>query len=731
MDPKPYSSPWFSENKSDLVRELPLPYSNTPEISDEEKVIKEVAKILAAAKRRAILVGSVTIAVTAAIFFKMSQSPPTYQGKFQLLVEPLTTSESNLQAILSQTTRQTSGFNGKEFSLDYASQIRVLKSPQVMNPIIDDIKEEYEEVSSSLAKSIKIERPIDGSEQTRILEVSYSSGDPKKVKFILDKVAQAYLKYSLEDRQTNLRQGIDFIENQLPVLRERVDILQEQLQRLRQEYNVLIPEFQGRQMATHMIGIDGRQVETQAQLSSKRKQYANLQELFRQGKFVAVLSHNTGAYNQLIRQIHEVDGQVEAALARLQEDHPTLKSLREHQQNLYRWASEESQGVLEGVAGEVREIEAREQSLFQAKLRLEQETEVLAAVERQYDALQLELQAATNTLTQFLDKLGGLKVDVAQQESTWQLIAPPRVAQTAGSGMKTKALVAIFALALGIGAGILAEILHNVFHTAEDLADESRLPLLGTIPFVKEFRKTPGGSTMPTKALMPVGLVAPVPVAKPRSPVATSNGSTAMLFHSSPVAVEAFRSLYTNIRLLSPNRPFSALVISAATSGEGKSTVALHLAQTAATIGQRVLLVDADLRHPKIHTKLNLPNLQGLSDAIVKDLNLNEAIQRSPEDDNLFVLTSGPVANDPIKLLSSQKMHSLMEQFQDFFDLVIYDTPPLVGLADASILVERTDGLILAVKLHKTDRSLVLKALDGLKIYGGSILGVVANGIKK
>ncbi len=729
MDTKPSSQPWFSENKSDLVRRVPFNYSNLTEISDEEKVIKEVAKILAAANRRAILVVSVTIAVTAAIFFKMSQTPPNYTGKFQLLVEPLTISESNLRAILSQTIKQTSGFNGKEFSLDYASQIRVLKSPKVMEPIIDDIKKKYKDVNASLANSIRIERPKDGAEPTRILEVSYSDENPKKVKFILDKVAQAYLRYSLENRQTELRQGIDFIENQLPVLRKRVDTLQEQLQRLRQEHNVLLPEFQGRQVATYMISIDQMEVETQAQLSSKRQQYANLKELFSQGKFVAVLSQNAGAYNQLIRQIHELDAQVEAAVARWQEDHPTLQSLREQQENFYRRAREESQGVLDGVAGEVRQLEAREQSLFQARLRLEQEKEVLASVERQYDALQLELQAATNTLTQFLDKLGGLKVDAAQQESTWQLISPPTVTQSAGSGIKTKALVVIFALALGIGAGVLAEILNNVFHTAEDLADETGLPLIGTIPFVKEFRKTRGRSTVPSKVFVPTGSLGLDPSARSRNLVA-GNGSTSLLFHTSPVAVEAFRSLYTNIRLLSPDRPFRALVISAATPGEGKSTVALHLAQTAATIGQRVLLVDADLRNPKIHKKLNLPNLQGLSDAIVKDLNLNEAIQRSPEDDNLFVLTSGRVANDPIKLLSSQKMHSLMEQFQDFFDLVIYDTPPLVGLADASILLERTDGLILIVKLHKSDRSLVFKALDGLKIYGGSILGVVANGMK-
>ena len=344
--------------------------------------------------------------------------------------------------------------------------------------------------------------------------------------------------------------------------------------------------------------------------------------------------------------------------------------------------------------------------------------------------MQGDLQVAKETLTQYLSKLDGLQIDAAQQTFPWEMIAPPRKPKALGGvTRKSQILTVIVGFVMGVGAAFLLEVLNNVFHTPEDLEDDTNLPILAMIPDSKELRKGSSMAEVPGKRGVPV-VGAMVPRKTPAMPnIMMRPGSQFEQYSSSPV-LEAFRSLYTNIRLLSSEIPFQSLVIGAATPKEGKSTVAIHLAKTAAAIGQRVLLVDADMRQPKIHQKLNIPNLRGLSDAISTDISLNDVIQRSPQDDNLFVLTSGPVPEDPIKLLSGKKMHSLMEQFQDFFDLVVYDTPPLIGLVDSSILAAQTDGLILVVKIDKTDRSLVTKALDRLKISGSSVLGLVANGIK-
>jgi capsular exopolysaccharide synthesis family protein len=147
-------------------------------------------------------------------------------------------------------------------------------------------------------------------------------------------------------------------------------------------------------------------------------------------------------------------------------------------------------------------------------------------------------------------------------------------------------------------------------------------------------------------------------------------------------------------------------------------------------MGQRVLLVDADLRWPQLHDLLGLRNKRGLSDVVATALAPDEVIQKAPHEENLFVLTAGSVPPDPLRLLSSKKMHNLMAQWQADYDLIIYDTPPLLGLADGSLLAGHTDGILLVVSIGETDRSEVKQALEGLQMAGTPVLGVVANRAK-
>ena len=727
---------WSSQG-SNLSQSVPVNYqAGSSEASDEQKVLKEVGKLLAAARRRAIVIGAVTISVGGALNYKLSSRPPFYEGSFQLLVEPVNTAESRLQAFLTETEgNKVATYNGKDFGLDYDTQIWVLKSPTVMEPIMGKIQERYPDVKPG---QILVERPFEGSTGTRILRVSYKDGDPKKVKFILDKVFDGYLDYSKESRLSNLRNGIIFIESTLPALRKRVDKLQTQLQNLRQNYDLMDPDFQSKRLLEQSTGLESRRIENQARMAEFRIQYATLKKMFDDGNIAAVLSQNLGAYSILIRGLHEVESEIVSASVLLEEEHPTLKVLRERQQDLRDRSRREAKSIVDKAASAIKELEERDRAIAAALHRLKQQSEVLPAVSRQYADLKRELQVATDTLNRYLSKRDGLQIDAKVQESPWEPIAPPEEAKAlGGASRKARILTVIVGFVLGIGVAFLLEILNNVFHSPDELEDDTKLPLLAVIPFAREFRRR----SVPAQAaagrqVAPVGAGAPrgtMAVATPRRvrgvTRGVARGGAAQWYGVSPL-LEAFRTLYTNIRLLSPEEPIHSLVISAATPGEGKSTVAMHLAQTAAAIGQRVLLVDADMRSPKLHTKLDLPNLQGLSDAISTDLSLNDAIQRSPSDDNLFVLTAGAISSDPIKLLSSKKMNSLMEQFQDFFDLVIYDTPPLVGLADASILAAQTDGLVMVVGIDKTDRPMVSKALDGLRISGSRVLGLVGNRIK-
>ncbi|MBD0345810.1 MAG: polysaccharide biosynthesis tyrosine autokinase, partial [Coleofasciculus sp. Co-bin14] len=467
------------------------------------------------------------------------------------------------------------------------------------------------------------------------------------------------------------------------------------------------------------------------QLAQAQASYTVRQRQLQDGNLTSVLASEPNkpqTYENLIGQIQRVDAEMALQSSQFREDSPPILDLREKQQNLRILLTQEAQKSLDNLAGSIQELQARDRSLAQAESEINEKIRVFPYVWRRYTDLDRELQVATDSLRQFLSKKEALKLDASQREIPWEIIAPPEIMRdkvgnaVPTSAQQTKrqlALAGILSILMGIGIGFVVEILHTVFHTPEEIRAATKLRLLGVIPFAKELKKL----DKRTQRLAPGWL------GQADSQMALPAYALVQHEQATPFS-EAFRSLYTNIRLLSARKPIHSLVIGSAVAGDGKTSVAIHLAQTAASIGQRVLLVDADLRRPQLHSRLGLLNVQGLNEVITTDLSLNDAIQRSRVEENLFIMTSGQVTSDPIKLLSSAKMQYLMEQFQAFFDLVIYDTPPLLGLADGNILAANTDGTLLVVGLEKTDRSLLTKSMDGLKISGASVLGVVANGIK-
>jgi capsular exopolysaccharide synthesis family protein len=264
----------------------------------------------------------------------------------------------------------------------------------------------------------------------------------------------------------------------------------------------------------------------------------------------------------------------------------------------------------------------------------------------------------------------------------------------------------------------MVERLDNVFHSPDELKDRTKLPLLGVIPYSKQLKEIMPAVTLADKMPEPEDAV-------PKK----GNRRQPQWYKASPF-LESFRSLHTNIRFLGSDTPIHSIVISSATPGDGKSTVSVHLAQAAAAMGQRVLLVDADLRLPQVHKVLGLDNHIGLSNVIATGCTAKQAIQRLPMWDHLYVLTAGQLPPDPTRLLSSKKMLYLMEQFHAVFDLVIYDTPPVLGLADGQLLAAHTNGVVMVGGLGKTDRSMMMQSLDRLRISNATVLGVVANGVK-
>lgn len=193
---------------------------------------------------------------------------------------------------------------------------------------------------------------------------------------------------------------------------------------------------------------------------------------------------------------------------------------------------------------------------------------------------------------------------------------------------------------------------------------------------------------------------------------------------------EQFRTIRTNLQFSMVDKTLKTLTITSAGPNSGKTTISANLAATFAQENQRVLLIDSDLRKPTLHKLFNVKNFKGLSTLIADQSNLSEVIQET-DVDNLFLLTSGPVPPNPTELLSSERMNQLIKDAEQYFDLVIYDTPPVLAVTDAQILASRTDGVLMVVPKGEVKKEQLEKTNELLENVRANVLGFVMNKVEK
>ncbi|MEM9447357.1 MAG: polysaccharide biosynthesis tyrosine autokinase [Cyanobacteria bacterium P01_E01_bin.6] len=704
----------------------------------------DLTQLIRIVRRRGWIIAGIAITVASVFWGWTLTRTPIYRGGFRVLIESVDDSNPSQELLLDER----GGFGS---TVDYDTQIEVLLSAALLQPIVQELQDTYPNLTvDELTTGLSINR----LRETKVLQISYQGPETQEIQDILEEAAQHYLEYSFEQRQASLNQGIQFVDDQLPELRDRVNNLQVQVERFRQQYSLLDPENRGDDLSGLISQVEDERQQLQTELSQARSLFQNLQAQLNvspEEALAAATLSESPRYQALLNQVQELEAQLAVDAAKYQENSPQLQALRDRRDNLLPILETEAADILEGrfavgpsatvdgnltptsidlgrqlidAANSVQMLQARSQTLAQVEQSLKQEFALVPGLARQYTDMQRELSIATESLNRFLTTRETLQIDAAQKSIPWQLIAEPRTSPIPISPNIPRNLILgiLSGLALGGAAALLVEKLDQVYHSPEELKIATQLPLLGIIPFHPTLEEQP--DTIQTAKSLNGARDTVMPS------TSAGDGKTSRTTFQASMFYESFRSLYTNIRFLGTDTPIQSLVVSSAVPSEGKSTLALYLARAAAIMGQRVLLIDADLRSPKHHARLGLPNIRGLSNLVSESFHLRDVVQQSPLDENMAVITSGPIPPDPVKLLSSRRMQSLMKQFHEHYDLVIYDMPPIIGFSDSSLVAANTDGMVMVAGLGKTERSAISRALDDVKLSPVTILGVVANGIK-
>ncbi|MBE9179716.1 polysaccharide biosynthesis tyrosine autokinase [Oculatella sp. LEGE 06141] len=614
------------------------------------------------------------------------------------------------------------------------TEAEIIKSLDIAERTIEalDIRNEEGELMSpqTLSSRLKVS-PLTG---TDILQVSYQGTDPELAAAIVNKIMEVYRLNNIEENRREARAAREFIEEQLPKTEKELQAADANLQQFKQQNQVIALDEEASK-AVQLIGnLDDAITQAQSELGDVGARAA---ELRRQVGLDAAQAINISALSQspgvaeALRSLQEAQTELEVQRTRYQPSHPIIAQLEDRTNALNALLEQRVQDVLpsgqqpsngsiqigdlrrdliaEYVQTEIQRLglARRINLLSEAQQAYERRANSLPELERRQRDLERKLNASQTTYETLLSQLDEARIAENQNVGNASIVAESIVpgGPIAPNKKFYLAVGGTAGLLLGLASAFLLDLTDRSIKTVKEGRDLFGYTLLGVIPAFGRSGK-PGVTARDVEQ----GAVRIIIRDMPHSPIR-----------------EAYQMLQANLKFLSSDREVKVIAVTSSVPREGKSEVSANLAAAIAQVGRRVLLIDADMRKPTQHLAWDVNNGVGLSNVIVGQNKLSEAIQ--DVGGRLHVLPSGVMPPNPVALLDSKRMASLIEYFSNTYDYVIIDTPPIAGCADALILGRMTDGLLLVMRPGVVDSASATAAKNLLAQSNQHVLGTVANGV--
>lgn len=560
------------------------------------------------------------------------------------------------------------------------------------------------------------------TKDTRLIDLSMTYPDPQVAAKIVNAIADTFVLSNLEKKtETNASAG-DFLQKRVAELQTEIRSEEEQLVNYAKDHQILSLDGNQNTVVERLGGLNSQLL----QAENDRKQ---AEAEYRAAMAPGAASALASAAGSDKKQGDDIESKIAALkqrrtelLVENTEEWPEVKEVEQQIATLEK-QSKESHSTATNVLTtnlETRYRQAldRENAIRAAfnKQRGETLTQNEAAIN--YRIIQQEIETNKELLDGLLQRSKENEVVLAGTPNNINVVdyaltpdypvGPQRI--------RTIIMSLLLALAGSIGLAIFLEYMNDSVRSTDDVDRWLRLPSIGVIPTIGGLSK--GRFLLPARALQRNGNGHAAPEllinAESRSPLA-----------------ESYRHLRTSVLLSSAGHPPKSLLVTSSVPSEGKTTTAVNTALSLAQTGAHVLIIDADMRRPRLHSIFKIKNERGLSTILSSEMSEAEVLSviHQHETDGLYVLTSGAIPPNPAELLGSEQMRRLMKTLAATFTHIIIDSPPIGSFTDGVLLSTQVDGVLLVVHSGKTSRNVVRRARQILQDVGAKIFGVVLNNV--
>lgn len=708
--------------------------------------------------KRKWLILSLVLAVTSLVTIQMFRSPSIYAGETTIRIEPrprsvLQTKDIVInaqgdpafwgtqlkllenpalarQVVLTLDLQNNPAFfGGQQQGGIFASLRRIFSSPKKKSDSLPDStalsvvgeNEMAERALSAeqLAKLEPYEDAIIGGESiepiptTNLIKIRFAHSDPELAQKIANTLAEVFVNNNLARATLGSTKAEDILAREIANLQTMIKSLQEKQFNYAKLKNLPLTSdpngnLEAKRLATlssQVLDAENDRKNLQAQYDAARKESDSF----------SIPDVQTSARVEKLRErISALQEKREALLMVYTSEWPEVKKIDAQIKPIEAELAKAPTEIVSSMKRRYEAAVAKENSLERSYE--QQKGTTTQQVRDQIDLLAISQDLETNKqyLNTLVQRQRELQVTSGDRPNEVSIATYSRLRTTPIGPPRLRNIMIAFMLSLvaGIGLAFLLDFLDDTVKSIEDVDRYIHLPALALIPASRSDRARLIG--------IPGGL-----------PVAPSETTALAMIDDvrSPIA-ESYRHLRTSLLLSSAGQPPKTILVTSSQPSEGKTTTAINTAVMLAQTGAEVLIVDCDLRRPRLHAHFGIPNSRGLTNWLSGEPDLDQLLQTYDKVPNLKLLTSGPVPPNPAELLGSDQMRKLLSLLGERFGHIVIDSPPAISFTDASILSTMADGVVLVVHSGKSSRAVVRRAKQQLLDVGAHIFGVVLNNVK-